>query len=42
LPFISYGGSSLWVMTAAVMMLIRIDHERRLSLIQAVQGRLKS
>ncbi|MCE9786523.1 cell division protein FtsW [Shewanella chilikensis] len=41
LPFISYGGSSLWVMTAAVMMLIRIDHERRLSLIQAVQGRLK-
>ncbi|BCV56461.1 putative lipid II flippase FtsW [Shewanella algae] len=42
LPFISYGGSSLWVMTAAVMMLIRIDHERRFSLIQAVQGRLKS
>ncbi len=37
LPFISYGGSSLWIMTAAAMLLIRIDHERRLSLIQAVQ-----
>lgn len=41
LPFISYGGSSLWVMTAAVMLLVRIDHERRLSLVQAVQGRAK-
>ncbi|NKF52363.1 cell division protein FtsW [Shewanella sp. WXL01] len=41
LPFVSYGGSSLWVMTAAVMLLVRIDHERRLSLIQAVQGRIK-
>ncbi|WP_076537977.1 cell division protein FtsW [Shewanella sp. UCD-KL21] len=41
LPFISYGGSSLWVMTAAAMLLIRIDHERRISLIQAVQGRVK-
>ncbi|MCG9738729.1 cell division protein FtsW [Shewanella insulae] len=41
LPFISYGGSSLWVMTAAAMILIRIDHERRLSLIQAVQGKVK-
>ncbi len=39
LPFISYGGSSLWVMTATAMILIRIDHERRLSLIQAVQGK---
>ncbi|WP_394202291.1 cell division protein FtsW [Shewanella waksmanii] len=37
LPFISYGGSSLWVMTAAAMLLIRIDYERRLSLTQAVQ-----
>jgi cell division protein FtsW len=41
LPFISYGGSSLWVMTAAAMVLLRIDYERRLSLIQAVQGRMK-
>lgn len=41
LPFISYGGSSLWVMTAAVMLLVRIDHERRVSLIQVVQGRAK-
>ncbi|MCE9680293.1 cell division protein FtsW [Shewanella sp. AS1] len=41
LPFISYGGSSLWVMTAAAMLLIRIDHERRLSLIQAVQGKVR-
>lgn len=39
LPFISYGGSSLWVMTAAAMVLIRIDYERRLSVIQAVEGR---
>jgi len=39
LPFISYGGSSLWVMTAAVMLLVRIDHERRVSLVQAIQGR---
>ncbi|MGL5048194.1 MAG: cell division protein FtsW [Shewanella sp.] len=40
LPFISYGGSSLWVMTAAAMMLLRIDYERRMTLVQAVQGRL--
>lgn len=41
LPFVSYGGSSLWVMTAAAMTLLRIDYERRMSLVQAVQGRLK-
>jgi cell division protein FtsW len=39
LPFISYGGSSLWIMTAAVMLLVRIDHERRVSLVQAIEGR---
>ncbi|MBE8168387.1 MAG: putative lipid II flippase FtsW [Shewanella sp.] len=42
LPFISYGGNSLWVMTAAAMLLIRIDHERRLDLTQAVQRRGKT
>ncbi|MGB0892904.1 MAG: cell division protein FtsW [Parashewanella sp.] len=36
LPFVSYGGSSLWVMTAAAMVLLRIDYERRLSKVQAV------
>lgn len=41
LPFVSYGGSSLWIMTAAAMILLRIDYERRMSLVQAVQGRVK-
>ena len=38
LPFISYGGSSLWVMTGAVMLLIRIDYERRQNLIKNTKG----
>ena len=31
LPLVSYGGSSLWVMTLAIVILLRIDHERRLT-----------
>ncbi len=30
LPLVSYGGSSLWIMTVAVALLLRIDHERRM------------
>ncbi|WP_133408116.1 cell division protein FtsW [Parashewanella tropica] len=39
LPFISFGGSSLWIMTAAAMMLLRIDYEVRLDQTQAIQRR---
>ena len=39
LPFVSYGGSSLWIMMAAAMLLLRIDHELRLDQTQAVQRR---
>jgi len=35
LPLISYGGSSLWVMMLAMVALLRIDHETRLTQIQA-------
>lgn len=35
MPLISYGGSSMIVMTLAVVVLIRIDHEMRLQSIQA-------
>ncbi|MBA6293429.1 cell division protein FtsW [Colwellia sp. MB3u-70] len=35
MPLISYGGSSMMIMTLAVVILIRIDHEIRLQSIQA-------
>lgn len=35
MPLVSFGGSSLWVMTLAMVMLLRIDHERRLQSVQA-------
>ncbi|WP_371188131.1 cell division protein FtsW [Thalassotalea maritima] len=35
MPLISYGGSSMLVMTLAIVVLIRIDHELRLQTIQA-------
>lgn len=37
LPLVSYGGSSLWVMTLAIVILLRIDHERRLATTQLVK-----
>jgi len=39
MPLISYGGSSMIVMTIAVVILIRIDHEIRLQSIQATSSR---
>ena len=39
MPLISYGGSSMIVMTLALVVLIRIDHEIRLQSIQATGGR---
>ncbi len=39
MPLISYGGSSMIVMTIALVILIRIDHEIRLQSIQATSTR---
>jgi len=39
MPLISYGGSSMIIMTLAVVILMRIDHELRLQSIQATQSR---
>ena len=43
MPLISYGGSSMIIMTLAVVILIRIDHELRIQSIQATstKGRRK-
>ena len=43
MPLISYGGSSMIIMTIAVVILIRIDHELRMQSIQATssKGRVK-
>jgi len=41
MPLISYGGSSMIIMTIAVMILVRIDHEIRLQSIQATSTRRK-
>lgn len=42
MPLISYGGSSMIIMTVAIVVLVRIDHEIRLQSIQATsKGRVK-
>ncbi len=41
MPLISYGGSSMIIMTIAVVILVRIDHEIRLQSIQATSTRRK-
>ena len=41
MPLISYGGSSMIIMTIALVVLIRIDHELRLQTIQATSKRGK-
>lgn len=38
MPLISYGGSSMIVMTVALVVLIRIDHELRLQTLQATKS----
>ncbi|MDI9226694.1 FtsW/RodA/SpoVE family cell cycle protein, partial [Serratia bockelmannii] len=35
LPLISYGGSSLLIMSTAIVLLLRIDYETRLTKAQA-------
>jgi cell division protein FtsW len=39
MPLISYGGSSMIVMTIALVILVRIDHEIRLQSIQATTSK---
>ncbi|WP_019027205.1 cell division protein FtsW [Colwellia piezophila] len=39
MPLISYGGSSMIVMTIALVLLIRIDHELRLQSLQATRSK---
>ncbi|WP_181901811.1 cell division protein FtsW [Thalassotalea euphylliae] len=42
MPLISYGGSSTIIMTIAVVVLLRIDHELRLQSLQATSSNRKS
>ena len=42
MPLISYGGSSMIIMTLAVVILIRIDHELRMQSIQATSSKRKT
>jgi len=42
MPLISYGGSSMIIMTLSVVILIRIDHELRMQTIQATSSKRKS
>ena len=42
MPLISYGGSSMIIMTLAVVILIRIDHELRMQSIQAISSKRKA
>jgi len=42
MPLISYGGSSMIIMTLAVVVLIRIDHELRMQSIQATPSKRKT
>nr|WP_235938746.1 cell division protein FtsW [Thalassotalea algicola] len=42
MPLISYGGSSTIIMTLAVVVLLRIDHELRLQSLQATKSTRKS